>query len=232
MALGSPGSVAGPWGDDPSGWDAPAGLVDAAVPHGEKWKPLARRCGVLVMLIWLLAGLCTAALSASAPGQEIRGTIRDSATATPLPGAIAQLLDRSKQVVARALTGQDGRYRLASSRPASWLQVLRIGYRQANRELTPGETGDSTIDVMMARLPQRLEPVLVTQNANCPPRGNQGEAYALWDEVRAGLLATVVARETRPAAMRLIDYTRALRVRGHNDIDHQLVQVIDTTRAD
>jgi hypothetical protein len=58
-----------------------------------------------------------------------------------------------------------------------------------------------------------LESVSVTAESVCPARPDRGQAMALLDQARDGLLATVVARETKPGTLRTVIYERVLDVR-------------------
>ena len=54
----------------------------------------------------------------------------------------------------------------------------------------------------MRSLPTMLEPVRVTAGANCPRRSDDARTYALLEQVRAGLLSIVVARDANPGNAR------------------------------
>jgi hypothetical protein len=71
-----------------------------------------------------------------------------------------------------------------------------------------------TIDVSMAPVPKFLSAVRVSDRAVCPERESGGEALALWEQARSGLLATVVARTERPARVRNVLYQREIDARS------------------
>jgi hypothetical protein len=62
----------------------------------------------------------------------------------------------------------------------------------------------------MVRLPALLESVRVIDNRLCPGGTAHSAAFALWEQARAGLLAAVVARETKPAVATTLLYERTL----------------------
>ena len=51
----------------------------------------------------------------------------------------------------------------------------------------------------MAPLPNLIQAVHVIANSRCRVRKDRAEALGLWEQARAGLLATIVAREENPA---------------------------------
>lgn len=163
----------------------------------------------------IVAAMMLASVSSTAITQQVRGVIRDSATASVLPGAVASLFDAANKPIARTIADQQGRYRLTAPESAVRLQILRIGYRPREIRL-PMNRGDSalTIDVSMAPVPKFLSAVLVSDRAVCPERESGGEALALWEQARAGLLATVVARTARPARVRNLLYRRGIDARS------------------
>lgn len=152
------------------------------------------------MLLWLLA--CTApALGA----QELRGVVRDSASAQPLPGAVLVLLDSTGRVLGRNITNERGAYRIALSPGVRRLRVQRIGFRPREVSVPAVALGIGELDVRMSTIPTLLEPVRVVDNPSCPRRPDRAAAFALWEQAKDALLATVVAREANPPAV--IRYT-------------------------
>ena len=67
---------------------------------------------------------------------------------------------------------------------------------------------------MLAGLPTLLEAVSVNDQPQCSRRSDRAAALALWEQARAALLATVVARESQPPLITGITYDRALDRRG------------------
>ena len=69
-------------------------------------------------------------LGQSLLAQELRGTVRDSASNQPIPGAVLVLLDASGTPLGRNITNERGRVSESRSRRASTrIRVVRIGFR-------------------------------------------------------------------------------------------------------
>jgi hypothetical protein len=75
------------------------------------------------------------------------------------------------------------------------LRAVRIGYRPRDLALT--FAGD-TLEIAMAKLPPMLATMRVTDSELCPGANASNAAVDLWEQAKAGLLATVVARENQP----------------------------------
>lgn len=157
----------------------------------------------------LCAVACLAPAFASAQGVAAvtSGTVRDSASGRPVAGAVVLVLDARDSTIARSLTDVHGRYR-APRLPSARRVVLRhLGFRPRTLSLSP--SGDA-VDVALARLPTLLEPATVHDDARCPRRADGAVALGLWEQARAALLATVVARETAPATWIRLRFDRTL----------------------
>src|SRR4029079_13988646 len=63
-------------------------------------------------------------------------------------------------------------------------------------------------DAAMATLPPRLAAVRVTDSELCPGANASTNAVELWEQAKAGLLATVLAREPKTAKMQELPYKR------------------------
>ena len=165
-----------------------------------------------------------------AQNPEIRGVVRDSATGQPVAGAVVMALDAIGNTLARTITGERGQYRL--SRPSNTLLVraLRLGFRQTTERLPLVNAVVMTVDITLATLPRTLQAVEVNAARGCPARADRQEAYALLDQARAGLLATVVARERQPPRLLVLRYERYLDLDGI-EIEKQLVHLDSTVNA-
>jgi hypothetical protein len=91
---------------------------------------------------------------------------------------------------------------------------MRLGFRP--RELSvPALTNNSAqLDVAMVSIPTLLEGVRVVASATCPRTPDRAAAFALLDQARAGLLATVVAREANPANVIRVGFDRTMDANG------------------
>lgn len=154
--------------------------------------------------------LMLAVAAASAAAQQLRGTVRDSASRLPIPGAVITTLDSLGRVGRRSITDERGAYFITAPSAARRLRLVRLGFRPVEAEL-PTSRGDvTTLDVVMTRIPYQLQQVRVTAGASCPRRSDRRAALALLEQARAGLLATVVARSDKPARMKRLMIERRM----------------------
>lgn len=140
------------------------------------------------------------------------GVVRDSASRLPVPSAVVRMFDASGRELERTVTNRDGRYRLDALPAARQLRVLRIGFRP--RTIAFPSTRDTTLDVGLVALPTLLEPVDVNDQPQCGRRSDRAAALALWEQARAALLATVVARESQAPLIAAVVYDRTVDRRG------------------
>lgn len=173
----------------------------------------------------LSLALALAAATPSAAGaQQIHGTVHDSVSGLPVPGAVVSVLDSTGSARVRAITGQDGQFSLARPDRAAALRVIRIGYTPRQLPLAPAGAPPGPLPIAMLQLPAMLTQVRASGQAVCGATPDRGDALALWEQARAGLLATVVARETRPGEMRVLSYV--------TDLDPDTHLVLHQTTAD
>ncbi|MEA3244626.1 MAG: carboxypeptidase regulatory-like domain-containing protein [Gemmatimonadota bacterium] len=174
---------------------------------------------------FLLAALCVAV---RAPAQQVRGVVRDSSTGGPVVGVVVLALDSAGAQLARTIAGTDGAYRLSPRTRPVRLQALRIGFRPGTVAVPQG-AGDATIDIRLASIPTLLDQVQVlADKAACPARADAVAAASLYQQARAGLLATVVAREAHPASVTRLAFDRTLDANGVRAVS----QTVRTETAD
>jgi hypothetical protein len=141
--------------------------------------------------------------------QTFRGTVRDSATHQPVVGAVFMVLDSAGVVLARRMTDERGSYQVAVAGNARWVRAVRIGFFP--REIRVSIAGgDRSLDFAMLPVPTMLSAVTVRDESSCPRRSDRAAALGLWEQARAGLLATVVAQESNPANVRLLEFEREM----------------------
>jgi hypothetical protein len=159
-----------------------------------------------------LAAACIAgtALARGAAAQTLAGVVRDSVSRLPVPGVVVILLDSAGGTVARNLTNERGEYRVVLRDAARRARFVRIGFEPRERPLTPHGGADATLDVAMFALPNMLQAVHVIANSLCAGNKDHAAALGLWEQARAGLLATVVARESKPAKLQRLGYERVM----------------------
>jgi hypothetical protein len=168
-----------------------------------------------------LAGLVLLmALVTHAPallGQEVRGTVRDSASNQPLPNTIILVLDPSGRPAARSMTDAQGRFRVVAwaGRPTAKaraaanlrLRVLRMGFRPHEVPLAQ-VAGGTSVDVLLSSFPINLEVVEVVAAPSCPKRPDRPAVLTLLQQVRMALYANVLARSQNSATMTQLLYAR------------------------
>jgi len=177
-----------------------------------------------------IAALCGPLLSARAQ-RPVRGVATDSASAAPVPGAVITILSATGATLARTVSDSRGQFTVtvAGDGVPTHARVLRIGFRP--RDLDLAAVTDSPLRVAMVRLPPLLDAVRVTDRELCPNSSDRGGAFALWEQVRAGLLGTIVAREANPALATMLTYERREDA-GDHIVERQtvLVRSGNTTR--
>lgn len=151
--------------------------------------------------------------SASLEAQHLSGIVTDSASREPVPSAVVRLFSPSGQELERTVTGRDGRYRLDALPASRELRVVRIGFRPRTIAFAGG-VNDTSVDIAVVPLPTLLAAVDVNDQPQCSRRSDRAAALALWEQARAALLATIVAREARPPSVIALIYDRTLDRRG------------------
>jgi hypothetical protein len=144
----------------------------------------------------LIAGL---AFAGAAGAQRLAGTVRDSVSRLPVSGVIVILLDSTGGTVSRNLTNERGEYRVLLHDAARRARFVRIGFSPLEVPLPPVTDADVHLDATMFALPSLIQAVHVRATSRCKVRKDRAEALGLWEQARAGLLATIVAREENPA---------------------------------
>jgi hypothetical protein len=158
----------------------------------------------------VVAAIALAGLPFRGVAQELRGVVRDSASRRPITGTVLLLLDSAGATLGRNITNERGEYRIALMPAIRSMRVQRIGFRPRTVTVPRVESGVANLDVSMLALPTFLEPVKVVDRHNCPRRSDAAIAVALWDQARAALLATVVAREANPAIVVRLRFDRRM----------------------
>lgn len=150
------------------------------------------------------------ALAATSPlaAQSVTGTVSDSASRQPIPGAVVQLLGERGEERGRGLSDIRGAFLVRATGDVRSVRVVRIGFRPSVTPVTDIPATGLQLDITLRRIPAFLDPVRVVA-AQCNERRNRGRSpIGLIEQVRAGLLASVVTREQNPAAMTRLTYER------------------------
>jgi hypothetical protein len=154
------------------------------------------------------AGLALVALAAAshAEAQRIRGVLTDSATRERVPGGVVILYDSAGHGLARTISAADGQYSIGTGPTTRKLRVMRIGFHPRDVALS---ANDSVVDVALQPIPPLMRAVQSTDSRVCAADpGNS--AMDLWEQARAGLLASLVSREVSTPRMRVRTYRRVL----------------------
>jgi hypothetical protein len=172
---------------------------------------------------FLVAAFAAATLATNvARAQLVRGTVADSTTGQPIPAAVVMLTDSAGVLVARSITAADGRFSLSHLPRTRRARIVRIGYRPIE---VPLDTADSVLRVRMTPIPSLLATVSSSRTRVCSDERDGPAALALWEQVRAALLASLVAREQDPPRLHLQTYQRT-----HEAITRRLLD--DTVRVE
>lgn len=154
------------------------------------------------------AALMVATPARTVMAQTLRGVVTDSARAQPLAGAVVTLLDSSGAVLAHAITGERGLYGVTLTNRAQSLRVVRIGFQPWVRRLPALTNLEKPFDISMIPVRSMLAAIHVSDRSNRARQRGDASAFGLWEQARAGLLATVVARETDPPSIRRLAFER------------------------
>ncbi len=152
----------------------------------------------------------TAALGRSLSAQTLRGAVSDSVGHLPISGAVVMVLDSSGVVVGRNITDERGQYQIALTSAARSARVVRIGFLPTTVHLPPMSERRTPFDISMLPVRTMLAAVRIWDKSNCPRRSDGPAALGLWEQARAGLLATIVAREANPASIQRFEFERSM----------------------
>jgi hypothetical protein len=149
--------------------------------------------------------VCLAGIVGTAQAQMISGRVTDQTLGTPVAGVVVSALDANGATLARAVSDSASGFRITIGAGATKLRFRRIGYSPATVALADSANG--RIDVVLIRLPTQLPVVKAVENAQCEDDANGGDALALWDQTRSGMLTSIVARESKAAWLSILTYT-------------------------
>jgi hypothetical protein len=138
--------------------------------------------------------LVVLAILAASPvaAQQVRGVLVDAA-GKPVSGAFISLRGEGGAVVARALTGADGRFSVQGRTAGSYrVRAERIGFGATNSPALALAAGESReLQLVSAGAPVALEGLVAQGRSSCDVRRADGRAAALlWEEARKAIDAT------------------------------------------
>lgn len=163
-------------------------------------------------------------IARAAAAQDAHGTVRDSASGIPIAGVVVVISSATGTTLGRTITSDRGVYRIAVPAYAAHLDFLRIGFRPINLPVPAATALATEFDVKMTSLASLLSDVRVGANPRCDARPDREDAHSLWQQARAALMSSVVARERAPVALTHLAYERAMDVIGVNVL-HQVVRL-------
>jgi hypothetical protein len=173
-------------------------------------RPLPATAARIAARIAALIAATLAASATTAGAQLLTGTVRDSISRVPVPGAVVVLLDSAGAPVARNLTNERGEYHVMLRDAIRSMRLVRIGFEPREFPLASRTEASERLDVSMAPIPNMVQPIRVVANSRCRPRKDRAEALGLWEQARAALLAAVVAREENPAKILRLGFDRVM----------------------
>lgn len=176
--------------------------------------------------------ICLGGAPAVVTGQttELRGVIRDSASGAPVPGAVVVALNGAGEMVMRTISRENGTYHLPWASTIASLRVMRLGFRPADLQASTLQNNRAVLDITLVSLPRAIEAMEVVTAQGCAERSDQGEAFGLLDQARAGLLSMVVANEQQTPLMYVARFERLMDLNGL-EVEHQTVQIDSTTNG-
>lgn len=173
---------------------------------------------------WLLLAAAPAAVCA----QQIRGSVVDGVASRAVAGVVVSTFDAAGRPLARTLSDETGAFRLLAP-GAVRIHLQRLGYRPRDLQLGDALVRDTTFaDLAMQPIPLVIGALRVRESQLCRQRSDDAQALALWEQARSGLLASVVAQESRPATMHLLVYDRTRDPRS-DSIEAQSTQLVAAT---
>jgi hypothetical protein len=180
---------------------------------------MASRRAVALALVLVMSG------TASAYAQRLTGTVRDSTTGAPIGGAVVSVSDSAGATIARTIGDESGSFVVIRPRGATSLHVVRIGYHPHDARL---RMSDSTVTIRLGAIPAFLGTVTASSHRVCPGDRANNQGFELWEQARAALLASVVAREAHPPRVRLMSFART-REPMLNRLNHEEITMKELT---
>src|SRR5689334_726056 len=148
----------------------------------------------------------------AAAAQSIRGVVADSQSGRPIAGAVVLLMNAGGFVVNRTVTSELGAYTIRRDSLAVKGQVLRLGFRPRIISAAELASADASgeLSIRIVAIPQLLEPMTSRAGASCPKRRDRAAAFGFWEQAKAGLMASVYARDSSPGFFSTLIYEKYL----------------------
>ncbi|HEX7938399.1 MAG TPA: carboxypeptidase regulatory-like domain-containing protein [Gemmatimonadaceae bacterium] len=163
-------------------------------------------CRAVIAVVSLLA-------SRTLNAQSVHGSVTARADGGSVGGAVVQLLNKADSAVARALTRDDGSFRLSTSAAGTYrVRTLRIGNRpQVSAPIKLDIGQDLEVSIAFAAVAVSLDTVRVAGRNSCRAYGDTVVAtYAIWEQIRGALTAAQLTAASRELTATLMSYERAI----------------------
>src|SRR3954469_24255209 len=132
------------------------------------------------------------AASSALEGQSIRGVVVDAAK-RPVAGVVVIMLDSASHTAARALSNEQGEFRVSGSAPGTYrIRTTRIGFRPLLSEPVTLSTGQLlTKQLSLSLIPFALDTVHAQDKSSCSMsvRDSAVATWRVWEQVRAAITA-------------------------------------------
>ncbi|HLU25292.1 MAG TPA: carboxypeptidase regulatory-like domain-containing protein [Longimicrobiales bacterium] len=148
--------------------------------------------------VYWLTLVAVVALPAVARAQVIRGVVIDEETDTPIAAAAVQLLDRSGNVVAAAMSNSAGTFLISTNRTGPhYIRAIHVAYQEMAPASLELRLNESTVLILkLGRAVHPIEPMVVVGRA-------RGQVAAFRERARHGAFGRFITREeleARPMA--------------------------------
>ena len=156
-------------------------------------------------------------LRAGAAGaQTLRGVVVDAAQ-RPVTGVVVLMLDSASIVVARALSGERGDFRVAAARPGAYrLRTMRIGYRSTiSQPIALLAGGEVMRQLVLSGVSVSLDTVRIVDRSSCRISSDSaGATFEVWEQARTALIAAQLTAGARAITATTVAYDRTLEPDG------------------
>jgi protocatechuate 3,4-dioxygenase beta subunit len=167
------------------------------------------------------------AASSALEGQSIRGVVVDAAK-RPVAGVVVVMLDSASHTAARALSNEQGEFRVSGSAPGTYrIRTTRIGFRPLLSEPMTLSTGQLlTKQLSLSLIPFALDTVHAQDKSSCSMsvRDSAVATWRVWEQVRAAITAGEVTALSRGISATVVSYQRTLEL-SHRRITAQTASI-------
>lgn len=166
-----------------------------------------RKAHVLTSTITVCVALASSN-SLFAQGASISGSVTDSAGAR-VPGSLVVALDERGQLMARALSGSDGAYKLILPTSAKLtVHALRVGYVPSEAVRTDA-TSNAPLRLTLSSVRTQVSNEKSRQKGVCgAPHDADSDVTLLWEEARKAIASTRLNFGSTPLSAHAIAFDR------------------------